>query len=191
MENKRYKIIYADPPWKYVKLNFYDKKGVNNKVYDRMELEDICKLNVNDIADKDSLLFMWTTAPFLQKAFKVIEDWGFKYVTMAFVWVKTYSNGNSITGMGRYTRSSTEYVLLAKKGKGVIRKGTNVHQLIKSNLEKHSKKPDEIRERIKELCGDIPKVELFAREKKGGWDVWGNEVESDIKLNEEVKDECR
>jgi len=184
---KKYKVILADPPWKYVKLNFYEKKGVNEKVYDRMELKDICKLDVNSISEDDSLLFLWTTAPFLQKAFKVIESWGFKYVTVAFVWVKTYSNGKSITGMGRYTRSSTEYVLLAKKGKGLIRKGTNVHQILFSNLKRHSEKPREIKDKVIELVGNIPKIELFAREKTGGWDVWGNEVESDIELNSEVR----
>jgi len=178
--NKKYKIIYADPPWKYVKLNFYEKKGVNNKVYNRMELDDICKLHVNSISKSDSLLFIWTTAPFLQKAFKVIERWGFKYVTIAFVWIKTYSNGNTITGMGRYTRSSTEYVLLAKKGKGLIRKGTNVHQIVFSNLKKHSEKPKEIRNRIIRLIGDVPRIELFAREKVEGWDCWGDEVPNEI-----------
>ena len=182
MEHQKYKIIYADPPWKYVKLNCYEKKGVNNKVYDRMEIEDICNLDVESIADKDSLLFLWTTAPFLQKAFRVIESWGFKFVTIAFVWIKTYSNGNAITGMGRYTRSATEFVLLARKGKGVIREDTNVHQLIYSNLSKHSEKPKEIRDRIVNLVGDVPRIELFSREKVKGWDCFGNEVDSDVQL---------
>lgn len=179
---KKYKIIYADPPWKYGKLNMYDKKGINNKVYNRMEIGDICKLNVKDISDKDSLLFLWTTAPFIQKAFRVMESWGFKFVTIAFVWIKTYSSGKEITGMGRYTRSACEFVMLGRKGKGVIRKDTNVHQLIYSNLSKHSEKPEEVGKRISSLMGDVPRIELFARKKIKGWDVWGNEVKSDIDL---------
>jgi N6-adenosine-specific RNA methylase IME4 len=84
--------------------------------------------------------------------------------------------------MGRYTRSCVELCLLGKKGVGVVRKDTNVPQIVYSNLERHSKKPDEVRDRIIRLFGDIPRIELFAREKTKGWDVWGNEVESDIKL---------
>jgi N6-adenosine-specific RNA methylase IME4 len=176
----KYKIIYADPPWEYVKLNFYEKKGVNNKVYNRMKIEDIKSLQIP--SDKDSLLFLWVTNPMFKKGLEVMESWGFEFTTIAFVWIKTYKNGKEITGMGRYTRSCVELCLLGKKGVGVVRKDTNVPQIVYSNLERHSKKPDEVRDRIIRLFGDIPRIELFAREKTKGWDVWGNEVESDIKL---------
>ena len=177
--DKKYQVIYADPPWKYLKLNCYEKKGVNTEVYNRMEIDEICFLKVNNIADKDCLLFLWATAPFLQKAFKVIESWGFQFVTIAFVWIKTYSNNKAITGMGRYTRSATEFVLLGRKGTGVIRKDTNVHQIVYSNLKGHSEKPSQIRDLIVKLTGDVPRIELFARDKMEGWDVWGDQVPSD------------
>jgi N6-adenosine-specific RNA methylase IME4 len=179
---KKYKIIYADPPWKYVKLNFYEKKGVNNKVYERMELEDIKALRIGDISDDNSLLFLWVTNPMLKKGLEVMKEWGFEFTTIAFVWVKTYKNGKEICGMGRYTRSCVELCLLGKKGIGVIREGTNVPQIVYSNLEHHSKKPDEIRDRIVELLGDVSRIELFAREKVKKWDSWGNEIKSDIEL---------
>jgi N6-adenosine-specific RNA methylase IME4 len=183
MENKEYQIIYADPPWEYVKLNFYQKKGINNKVYDRMKIEDIKALKVGEIADDNSLLFLWVTNPMLKKGLEVMQSWGFEFTTIAFVWVKTYKNGKEITGMGRYTRSCVELCLLGKKGIGVKREDTNVPQIVYSNLQNHSKKPEEIRERIINLCGDVKRIELFAREKVKGFDVWGNEVTSDIELN--------
>lgn len=177
---KKYKIIYADPPWKYVKLNFYEKKGVNKQVYDRMELEEIKELEVDKMTENNSVLFLWVTNPFIKKGLEVMESWGFQFVTIAFVWIKTYRNGKHITGMGRYTRSCVELCLLGRKGEGIKRIGTNVSQLVYGNLKKHSKKPDEVRERIVELFGDVRRIELFARERTKGWDVWGNEIPKDI-----------
>jgi N6-adenosine-specific RNA methylase IME4 len=174
--NKKYSIIYADPPWEYTKLNFYEKKGVNEKVYNRMNIDDIKALPISSISEDNSLLFLWTTNPMLKKSLDVIPAWGFEFTTIAFVWVKTYRSGKEITGMGRYTRSCVELCLLAKKGVGVVRKDTNVPQIVYSNLEKHSKKPDEIRDRITLLCGNVPRIELFARQKFDGWDNWGNEI---------------
>ena len=173
---KKYQIIYADPPWKYEKMNAYELRKVNVDVYDRMEIDDICKLPVNDIAEDNALLFLWVTTPFLKKGIRVMESWGFDYVTIAFVWVKTYRDGRPITGMGWYTRNSVEMVLLGKRGKRLHREDMNVHQLIQSPLRGHSRKPDEIRTRIVKLLGDVPRIELFARERVEGWDAWGNEV---------------
>jgi site-specific DNA-methyltransferase (adenine-specific) len=125
---------------------------------------------------------MWVTSPVLPAAFKVIEAWKFIYKSVAFTWVKTNrkSPGYHI-GMGHYTRANAEICLLATKGSPKrISKG--VRQLIVSPVEEHSKKPDEVRSRIVELFGDIPRVELFARQRADGWDAWGNEIEPDIIL---------
>ena len=83
--------------------------------------------------------------------------------------------------MGYWTRANAEFCVLATKGKPK-RMAKNVHQVIVSHIEEHSKKPDEARRRIVRLMGDLPRIELFARQKSAGWDVWGNEVESDIIL---------
>uniref|UniRef100_A0A6H1ZHK3 Putative methyltransferase n=1 Tax=viral metagenome TaxID=1070528 RepID=A0A6H1ZHK3_9ZZZZ len=174
--NKKYQIIYADPPWKYEKMNAYEDRKVNVDVYPRMEIEDICNLPVNKIADDDSLLFLWVTTPFLKKGLRVMNSWGFDYTTIAFVWIKTYNDGRPITGMGWYTRNATELVLLGKKGKRLHREDMNVHQIVFSPISNHSKKPEEIRNRIIKLCGNVPRIELFARTKREGWDAWGNEV---------------
>lgn len=113
----------------------------------------------------------------------MIKAWGFEYKTVAFVWVKQNRKGGGIfTGMGHWTRSNAEICLLATRGKP-IRFSKSVHQIIMSPVEQHSKKPDIVRHKIVELAGDLPRIELFARQKTPGWDVWGNEVDCDINLN--------
>ncbi len=147
-----------------------------------MPADDICSLPVADIAEDNSVLFLWVTFPNLQESFRVIEAWGFEYRTVAFVWVKRNKKAmNWFMGLGYWTRANAEICLLAVKGKPK-RVSKSVRQIIDSPIERHSKKPDETRERIVDLMGDLPRIELFARQKTDGWDVWGNEVESDIKL---------
>ena len=140
-------------------------------------------LPVSELAAKDCTLFMWVTFPCLQEAFQVLEAWGFTYKTVAFVWVKQNRISDSLFwGMGYWTRANAELCLLATRGHPK-RAAKDVHQVIISHVEKHSRKPDEVRKRIERLMGDQPRIELFAREKSPGWDVWGNEVDSDIELS--------
>ena len=145
-----------------------------------MTLDDIKALPVCEIADENCALFMWTTIPFLRHSFDVMESWGFQYKTVAFVWIKKNRKADSLFwGNGYWTRANAELCMLATKGHPK-RESAGVHQVIISRIEEHSKKPQEARERIVNLMGDIPRIELFARQKTGGWDVWGNEVKSDI-----------
>lgn len=145
-----------------------------------MSIEDICALPVADIADKDCALFLWATLPTLPEAFKTIEAWGFSYKTAAFVWVKRNRVADSwYYGMGYWTRANAEICLLATKGK-IRRESNRVHQIIDTHLEAHSKKPDIARDKIVELMGDLPRIELFARARFDGWDCFGNEVDGDI-----------
>lgn len=148
-----------------------------------MNIDDICNLPVKNIASENCVLFLWVTFPTLLDSFKVIEAWGFNYKTVAFVWVKH----NKKTPTLFWTRANAEICLLATKGKPK-RISAKVHQVIISPIEEHSKKPNEIRKRIVNLIGDLPRIELFARQKTDGWDVWGNEVNSDIKLLENGDD---
>ena len=179
---KKYGIIYADPPWAF---KVYSKKGMGRSAeihYPTMSLDDIKNLPVSDIADKDCALFMWTTIPMLKDCFEVLSAWGFVFKTIAFVWIKQNRKSDSLFwGMGYWTRANAEFCILATKGKPK-RVAKDVHQVIISHIEEHSKKPNEARERIIRLMGDIPRVELFARQKPDGWDVWGNEVESDLQF---------
>ena len=135
------------------------------------------KLFVGELAAKDCALFLWITFPCLCEALEVLAAWGFSYKTVAFVWVKqNRRNDDLFTGMGYWTRANAEICILATKGHPK-RVDAGVRQVILSHIEEHSKKPDEARERIVRLMGDLPRVELFARQSPEGWDVWGNEVE--------------
>jgi N6-adenosine-specific RNA methylase IME4 len=189
----RYNIIYADPPWRY-KDKSKSHGGGAECHYPTMDIKDICNMPVHDIAAENCALFLWVTMPMLREGLMVIDSWGFKYKTCAFVWIKTNKRKNpkqycllpeenfdEFLGMGRWTRANAELCLLATKG-SIQRQSAAVRQIIYSPIERHSKKPDETRDRIVELLGDLPRVELFARQKVSGWDVWGNEVENDITL---------
>ena len=150
-----------------------------------MRIEELCALPVADIADRDCALFLWATFPQLPEALRLIKAWGFVYKTVAFVWLK--QNRKALTwfyGLGFWTRSNAEVCLLATKGHPK-RQSAGIHQLVISPVERHSKKPDEVREKIVELMGDVPRIELFARQQTPGWDVWGNEVENSTVLLKE------
>ena len=187
-EMNKYQIIYADPPWDF---RGYDLKKearyVGNK-YKVQSKEWIENLAIKEISDENCVLFLWTTMPKLNEVFDLIRKWGFEYKTVAFTWVKKNKKSNSwFWGMGRWTRANAELCLLATKG-NPKKISSSVHSVIDTSIEEHSKKPSEVRKRIVELMGDLPRIELFARKKNTlfdefkGWDVWGNEVESDIEL---------
>jgi len=180
---KKYQIIYADPPWKYGGGKGKNSKKWGNSLasYECMKLKDIKELPVKNIADDNCALFIWGNFPNLRQSIEVIDSWGFEYKTCAFVWNKVYRSGKPYCGMGYWTRSGSEFCLLSFRGK-LERQSNIVYQVITHPVTFHSKKPDEIRDRIVALMGDLSRIELFAREKTEGWDVWGNEIESDIDL---------
>ena len=170
-ETGKYGIIYADPPWQYERRTV---NGAAEKHYPTMSIPELCALPVADLAAKDSALFLWATFPQLKDAFRVIEAWGFQYKTLAFLWLKQNRKADSwFYGMG---------CLLATRGHPK-RQTAGIHQFVISHIEQHSKKPDEVRDKIVRLMGDLPRVELFARQKAPGWDAWGNEVDCDINLS--------
>ena len=183
--SKKYDIIYADPPWSYrdytskevaeKNINKNSKKSVVMK-YDVMKHQDIKDLPIKDIAGNDCILFMWVTMPKLNECFDIIKHWGFRYSTCGFVWIKKNKKQNTnFWGMGRWTRSNAELCLIGIKG-NPKRLSNSVHSVIESKIEEHSKNPDVVRNKIVELCGDLPRIELFARQYADGWDCWGNEV---------------
>jgi len=174
---KKYKIIYADPAWTYDDKALAGNRGAGCK-YDLMTLDELRQIDVP--TDNDCILFMWVTYPKLQDGLDLIGAWGFKYKTVAFTWIKVDSNNKFLLGMGRWTRSNAEIVLLATKGKPT-RINAGINQIVKSTPKEHSKKPNIVRQKIIELVGDLPRIELFARTKVHGWDVWGNDSKLDNK----------
>lgn len=176
--NKKYSIIYADPPWQYkVWAKPTGLKRSAESHYPTMAKEDIENLPIKNITENNAVLFLWVTYPCLEQGLELIKKWGFIYKTCAFSWIKLNPKSKTpFIGMGYYTRSNNEICLLATKGNVLKRKSKSVKQIILSDIEEHSKKPDEVRERIVDLLGDLPRIELFARQHVEGWDCWGNEV---------------
>lgn len=183
---KLYQIIYADPPYKYIQgksmgTNF---AGAADAQYECMPLKDILALPIPTITDDKCILFLWVTFPMLREGLKIVEAWGFEYKTVAFTWVKMNRNNMGMFfGVGYYTKSNAEICLLATKGNAhSLVKDNSITQMIMTPKMAHSRKPIECRERIVQMLGKLPRIELFARQKVEGWDCWGNEVESDVML---------
>lgn len=170
---KKYSIIYADPPWKY------DHGGCLGGVdhyYSTMTVDKLKQLDVASICNDDCVLFMWATYPKIREALELIEAWGFNYKTIGFQWIKQNKSGNGFFfGLGRWTRGNSECCLIATRGK-IKRINNNISQLVFSPLRVYSQKPDEVRDKIVQLMGDLPRIELFARQTAKGWDSWGNEL---------------
>ena len=188
--SKKYNIIYADPPWSFGNRMYSSNKNDHHRAitraYSVMTTKDIMSIPVKDITDDDAICFMWTTDAHIPDALKVMEEWGFTYKTIAFIWNKKEKSGKQVCFMGQWTMKGSEIVLLGTKGKMTqYLKSRKVRQLTEAERKRkiHSRKPQEIRDKICEMFGsDLPRIELFAREKTEGWDVWGNEVNCDINL---------
>ena len=165
-----FRIIYADPPW-----GFGDKQANRPDTYLRMRPREIRALDVHMITADDCSLFLWSTWTHLPIALSVIKSWGFEFKGAAFLWHKTNADGSDKMGMGSYLRQSTEPCLLGVKGHPK-RLSASVRQFVETVPGRHSAKPPEVRERIVELLGDVPRIELFARERVIGWDAWGLDV---------------
>lgn len=178
---KKYSVIYADPPWALKNKNIGGSKNTRGSggacnQYSVMRIEDICALPVREIAAGDSLLFMWWLASMPREALSVVEAWGFELKTMTcFSFLKETSTGKDHFGMGFYSRANQEQCLVARRGKSIV-KAHNIVQNIRECYPGHSCKPDGAYDKIEAMCGDVPRVELFARRRRDGWDAWGNEV---------------
>ena len=180
---EKFNIIYADPPWSYKVWSKDTGSGRSAEShYSTMDIKDIKNLPVSTLAADDCVLFLWVTFPLLQEGLDTMKAWGFKYKTCGFNWVKKNKKANSLFwGLGYWTRANSELCLIGTKGKPK-RFSRSVHQVVLENIGRHSEKPQVVRDRIVKLCGDLPRVELFARDISEGWSVWGNEVKSDIVL---------
>ena len=176
--DKKYNIIYADPPWKYNARNNTKTKFGGGAMghYPVLSLQEIKELPIDRISDENCALFLWTTFPYLDKQIRLFEEWGFTYKTLGFSWIKTNKRNQApFFGIGYYTKSNCEVCLLGTKGH-MLPISNKVSSCIISAREEHSKKPDCVRDKIVELFGDIPRIELFARQQVAGWDCWGDEI---------------
>jgi N6-adenosine-specific RNA methylase IME4 len=169
--NRRYAVLYADPPWHFEVYN--EESGVERAAgnhYFTMPLNEICALPVLSLAAPDAVLFMWTTAPHLRESFDVLAAWGFEYKTN-IVWVKDK------IGLGYFVRNQHELLLVATRGDMPSPSPANrPSSVIDAPRREHSRKPDEAYALIERMYPELPKIELFARKARPGWDAWGNEI---------------
>lgn len=176
--DKKYTVIYADPPWAFrnKKTGGSMTSGASQK-YPTLSPNSIYNLEVPHICADNSILFMWWVASMPEEALSVVRRWGFELKTMTgFVWNKLSPTGNRPHfGMGYYTRAGVECCLIATRGKPQII-SHSVRSVLTSPVLEHSKKPDVFADSITDLCGYVPRIELFARDQKPFWDVWGNQV---------------
>lgn len=173
--DRKYSVIYADPPWAYKNTATRAAATDHYNTMSRSELEEMHS-SVQGITDDNCVLFMWATFPTIKDALSLIEAWGFTYKTVAFVWVKeNRRSGGLFWGLGNWTRSNSEVCILATKGRPK-RVRADVNSVVISPVGRHSEKPSEVRDRIVKLCGNVPRIELFARQEAEGWDCYGNEI---------------
>lgn len=180
LPSEQYDVILADPPWSH--YGQQDKWGAAAKFYDLMDDDAIMGLDVARLAKRESVLFCWATCPRLDFAIDVVRSWGFHYRGVAFVWVKTRKDGVPIGARGvrpSIVKPTTEVVIAAsmtKKGRPMPLASEKVAQVVLAPTGKHSQKPAGVHERIEELYPTAKRIELFARERRNGWAVWGNEI---------------
>lgn len=187
LPNKKYQIIYADPPWDYGGKMQFDKSSIKdqnigwkrdifisaaNFKYPTIKTKDLKNIPIQQICADDCLLFMWVTNPHLAQGIELATSWGFEYRTVAFIWDKMNHNP------GQYTMSNCELCLVFKRGRIPQPRGArNIQQLVKAPRGEHSVKPKEIRDNITKMFPSQLKIELFARQKCNGWDAWGLDIE--------------
>lgn len=190
----KYKVILADPPWKYDDKRNSRSMGMAESAYPTMTQDDLLKLRVDLLADDDCMLCLWAVMPKLREALDVISGWGFRYITCGFVWVKlnpsasddetvptSFTRFDIYSGLGHWCNGNAELLLFGRKGTP-IREATDVKQIILSPRGAHSKKPDLVHRRIERLFGEVRRIELFARQPRDGWMTLGNEINGmDIK----------
>jgi len=177
----KYNIIYADPAWSF-KENWGN--GCVKHHYKTMSSSRIENLDVKSLTDKNAHLYLWTTNSHIHEALHVMSAWGFNFKQI-LTWVKTYKNGDPIMGLGYYYRGCTEHLLFGVKGSmKILNKNTKNLIIHERPNNKHSKKPDLVRDIIVACSGNLPRIELFSRKKVEGWDAWGDEVENDIAIDE-------
>lgn len=209
--SKGYSYIYCDPPYRFRNWSMEQKAKLGEKwgrangrpIYPCMNTEDIAALPVERLAARDSLLFLWATYPQLEDALTVMRSWGYKYKTCAFTWVKLTPNalGNMVGlmakhgptlrfleklfhfGLGYWTHANPEVCLLGTRGHPK-RVDKTVPNLVLAPLGAHSAKPPVVRDRIVQLVGDLPRLELFARDVAPGWDAMGNELEGNYDIRD-------
>ena len=180
LPSRRYKVVLADPPWAY--YGQQNKWAAAAKFYKTLSAEELSTFPMHQLIEEPAVIFLWATCPQLDTAIHVMKDWGFYYRGVAFVWVKVSKRGVPWGARGvrpSIVKPVTELVLVGATvcgGRPLPLASERVVQTVFAPVGEHSVKPGEVQERIEELYPDLPKIELFARNTREGWDCWGDEV---------------
>jgi N6-adenosine-specific RNA methylase IME4 len=185
----QYRVIYADPPWAFETWSHRGQGKGASQHYPTQHMDWLKSLPVSDLAGPNAALFLWVVQPLFPQALELIRAWGFEYKTVGYVWVKckqpagqmlfwdeAFAEGLARKGLGYHTRSGSEQCWIATRGKGYARLSKGEAQVVHAPLREHSRKPDEIADSICRLA-EGPRVELFARTTRPGFDAWGNEID--------------
>jgi N6-adenosine-specific RNA methylase IME4 len=172
---RAYRVILADPPWRFLTWNSANQKKSASAHYSLMTMAELKSLPVRDLAAPDCMLFMWSVQAMMPHALDLMVAWGFKYKTMG-AWAKLSSTGKCLAfGTGYIYRSTAEFYIVGARGSPKIA-SRDVRNLIVSPTRQHSRKPDEMKRNIERLHPDCRRAELFSRESSDGWEGWGNET---------------
>ncbi len=184
---KTYQIIYADPPWEVKKGPPWRSSGKSLSLdYPTLSIDDICNLKVNDIVDYNSCLYLWVINKYIEQAYYVSRSWGFKPICL-LTWCKSKHG----LGLGGTYVQTSEHLLYCRKNQVQTMKRIDTTWFQYKRQKLHSQKPTEIRDMIVDVHGDLPRIELFARQKISGWDIWGNELENSFEYKFKGSNECR
>ena len=170
-----YNLVYADPAWAFDNWSDKGEDRNANQHYPTMTVDEVAALPVGELASDRCALAMWVTDPLLDRAIDVMKYWGFRFTTVLFTWTKEKPSGAEHIGTGYYTRANPEMCLLGMMGSMPVR-DRGVRQWRHAPVREHSRKPDEFADDLVRLFGDVPRVELFARTRRPGWDAWGNQI---------------
>lgn len=179
---KRFGLIYPDMPWHYTGGNSSRKLKITPS-YPTMKFDEMASLPIRDIASEDCALAMWATGPKMEEALKLIDIWGFTFITVLFVWIKTNPQQDTLHCKPAYwTMPNAEYLLFGKIGHPQ-RVREDIKQVVFAPIAGHSAKPPVFRHKLVQVFGDVPRIELFARTKAPGWDAVGNQIDGkDIRI---------
>ena len=175
---KKYDIIYCDPPWNYGSRG--PRNGKFGKLpYNKMKTKDVARLPIKHIKKENSALFLWATSAFIEDAIFILNCWNFNFIRIDSVWKKEFQSGKTHATCGPWGMTDAEFLLMGVSGKMCSKQTLtkkNLLTVVPEIKEEHSKKPEIFRLRIEERFQDMDRLELFAREQNKGWDCWGDEV---------------
>ena len=185
-----FRVALVDPPWRFSTWSPHGRHRCADRHYRCEELEQLKQVvPISELMAPDSLIFLWVVQTHLPAALQLLEAWNFEFKTVGFIWIKMPKqwSANKLPlrirpkmGMGYYTRANSEQCWIACRGNGIKRQDKGVDQVLYAPIREHSRKPDEVIHRIDRLVGDVPRIELFARQQRPGWEAWGDQVQLNL-----------